>query len=64
MVYGRLKKIFKAIAIVDKSFEDYELERGFIKNHEIIVVLFSINELKEAYEKTRLNMVNSVKEDE
>ena len=58
--FGAYDKIFKAIAIVDKAFEAYELKKDFIKNDEIIVVLFSINELKEAYEKTRVNMINSV----
>lgn len=62
--YGAYDKIFKAIAIVDKTFEDNELEREFNKNDDIIVVLFSINDLKNAYEQTRLNMINSVKEDE
>lgn len=59
--YGAYDKVFKAIAIVDKTFETDELSKAFIKNDEIIVILFSIDELQKAYENNHTNMINSVK---
>lgn len=58
--HGTYTKIFKAIAIVDKQFEQEELEKEFSKSKDIIVLLFSIEELKETYEQTRINIINSV----
>lgn len=58
--HGTYTKVFKAIAIVDNQFEQEELEKEFVKDDDIIVLLFSIEELKETYEQTRINIINSV----
>lgn len=58
--YGEYNKIFKAIAVVDNHFVKEELEKEFNKSEDIVVLLFSIEELKETYEKTRVNIINSV----
>lgn len=58
--YGAYNKIHKAIAIVDETFESYESVKDFTKGDDIIVLLFSISELKKAYEETRQNIISSV----
>ncbi|MDI6402052.1 SAVED domain-containing protein [Balneolaceae bacterium ANBcel3] len=58
--YGSYDKVYKAIAIVDKDFEIQESNKEFTKGEDIIVLLFSINALKDAYEQTRQNIINSV----
>ncbi len=58
--FGAYDKVYKAIAIVDEDFESQELEEEFNKSDDIIVLLFSINELQKAYEQTRINIINSV----
>lgn len=58
--FGAFKKIYKAIAIVDEEFEADEIGNEFTKSDDIVVLLFSICELKKAYEETRLNIINSV----
>lgn len=44
--YGAYDKVYKAIAIVDTDFEKQESDKEFTNNDDIIVLLFSINELK------------------
>lgn len=59
--HGEFDKFFKAIAIVDRAFENFELENELTKKEdEVVVLLFSIDDLQNAYEQTRLNIINSV----
>lgn len=57
--YGSFLTRHKAIAILDKNFEIDELSKTIKNNHGITVIVFSINELKEAYEQTRANIIKS-----
>lgn len=58
--HGSYVKKFKAIAIIDNEFFDDEIAKEISKNEEIVVIAFSFTKLKEAYEETRLKIINSV----
>ncbi len=61
--HGLYERIHKAITILDSSFENEEIEQEIVKDDKIIVIVFSFHELKQAYELTRQNIIDSVKED-
>ena len=58
--HGDYQKEFKAIAIVDKSLETGETGKAFTNIDNVCVIVFSIEDLKKAYEDTRINIINSV----
>jgi len=57
--YGSFQKQYKAIAIIDKFLETDETSKAVKNNQDIIVIVFSIKELKKAYEETRMNIIRS-----
>ena len=57
--YGTYQKVHKAIAIIDSEFEKEELEKEIINEEEIVVIVLSINQLLDGYEKTFDNIINS-----
>jgi hypothetical protein len=62
--HGTYKKEHKAIAILDKAFEREELDKPLNQNQDIIVIVFLFDDLKGAYETTRQNIIESVRENE
>lgn len=58
--HGDFKKEFKAIAIVDETLEAGETGKSFTNPQNITVIVFSIQDLKKAYENTRSNILKSV----
>lgn len=57
-VYGTYKRHYKAIAIIDSALFEKELNSGWANNdQDIQVVVFSINELKDAYEQTFKSLI-------
>lgn len=59
--HGQYSTTYKAIALLDKSFEDQELGEDIVNENNIIVVIFSFNELKRIYENLKQNIIDSVK---
>lgn len=58
--YGDFVKKYKAIAILDKVFEADELKEVINNPHGVSVIVFSLKELKNTYEQTRINVIKSV----
>jgi len=58
--FGDFQKQFKAIAIMDSSFEVDETSKAINNPHGVTVIVFSIEELKKTYEDTRVNIIKSV----
>jgi len=58
--FGDYEKQSKAIAIMDSNFEADETAKAITNNHGVIVIVFSIEELRKAYENTRTNILKSV----
>lgn len=58
--HGNYQKQYKAIAILDRTLEAGETAKAVTNPHGIVVIVFSIQELKKAYEDTRTNIINSV----
>jgi len=58
--HGDYQKKFKAIAIVDNTLETGETGKSFTNIDNVCVIVFSIEDLKKAYEDTRINIINSV----
>lgn len=58
--HGDYVKDYKAIAILDKHLEPAETGKAFKNNQNITVIVFSIDDLKKAYEDTRSNIIKSV----
>lgn len=58
--HGDFQKQFKAIAIMDSDFETYETTKAFTNTENVTVIVFSIEQLKKAYEDTRTNIIKSV----
>lgn len=57
---GTYIKTHKAIAIIDSTFEKEEISKP-VSNHEnIVVIIFSMKELKKIYEETHDNIKKSV----
>ncbi len=58
--FGDYQKHFKAIAIMDSNFEADETGKAVNNIQGVTVIVFSIEELKKAYEDTRTNIIKSV----
>lgn len=58
--YGDYQKLFKAIAVVDSTCEADEIGKTFKNDEKVSVLIFSLADLKKAYENTRLNIIKSV----
>lgn len=57
-------KIHKAIAIIDSKYVADELNEPRNNPEDITVIVFSINELQNLYESTRIEILSSVEDDE
>jgi hypothetical protein len=57
---GTYKKIFKAIAIIDKSLSDHEISEPVTKGDNIKILLIIIDNLKGVYEENYLQIKGSV----
>ena len=60
-LFGTYIKVFKAMAILDSEFEEEELSLSTTGSEGIVVVVFSLANLKLIYERNRQNMFESVK---
>jgi hypothetical protein len=58
--YGDYQKQYKAVAIMDSDFEADETSKAISNIQGVTVIVFSIKELKKAYEDTRTNTIKSV----
>ena len=58
--FGNFQKQFKAIALMDSNFEAFETSKSITNTENVTVIVFSIDDLKKAYEDTRTNLINSV----
>ncbi len=58
--HGDFIKVFKAIAIVDSKLESGETGKPLKNKQNVTVIVFSIDDLKKAYEETRVNIIKSV----
>jgi hypothetical protein len=58
--HGDYIKDFKAIAILDTNFEVEETGKTLTNSQNVTVIVFSIEDLKKAYEDTRTNTIKSV----
>lgn len=60
VLYGTYNKTHKAIAIIDSTFETEEISKPVSNPENIVVILFSMKELKKIYEETHDNIKKSV----
>ena len=58
--YGSYQKTHKAIAILDSNLEVDETSKAITNGQGVSVIVFSIEDLKKAYEDTRINILKSV----
>lgn len=58
--YGTFKKFHKAIAILDSTLETSEISKAFTNPEGVTVIVFSVEDLKKAYEDTRNNVLKSI----
>lgn len=58
--HGDFQKQHKAITILDSLLEAGETSLPVSNPHGIVAIVFSIKELKRAYEETRTNIINSI----
>ena len=58
--FGNFQKQHKAIAIIDKTLETGEVDTPVNNPEGVIAIIFSIDELKTAYETTRNNIIKSI----
>jgi hypothetical protein len=58
--HGNFQKQHKAIAILDSTLEAGETSLAVTNPQGVVAIVFSIQELKRAYEETRTNIINSV----
>jgi hypothetical protein len=59
--YGPYKQVSKAFTILDSTFEAAELCQSVCNTDGLVLIIFSLANLKQIYERNRLNMFNSVK---
>src|SRR5690606_12078391 len=59
-LYGDYQKQYKAVAIIDSSFESTEIIKEIKNDYNVSVIIFSIDELKKVYETTRTNILKSI----
>ncbi len=58
--FGDYNKMFKAVAVIDSTCEKDEIEKKLRNDEKITVIIISLEDLKKAYENTRLNIIKSV----
>jgi hypothetical protein len=58
--HGDYVKTFKAVAVVDSICEADEISKKLSNEEKVIVIIFSLEELKKAYENTHVNIIESV----
>jgi len=58
--YGTYKKIFKAFAVLDEKFFDEEIALEYKNVNDLIIIVFSFKDLKDVYERNKINIINSV----
>jgi hypothetical protein len=58
--FGAYQKQHKAVAILDSALEAAEIAKPITNTHGIVVIFFSIYDLKKVYEDTRLNVFKSI----
>jgi hypothetical protein len=58
--FGPYKKKYKAIALLDSTFENGELDLPVENLDGISVIVFSLKDLKDIYENTRTSVIGSV----
>jgi hypothetical protein len=56
---GTYKKIYKAFAILDKSFEENKLSLPIVNNDNITIVVITMKNLKEIYEDNLTRIIES-----
>nr|WP_315153478.1 Hachiman antiphage defense system protein HamA [uncultured Flavobacterium sp.] len=56
VLYGTYNKTHKAIAIIDNAFETEELSKGVNNPENVVVIVFSMKDLKKIYEETHDNI--------
>ncbi len=54
------KRQFKAIAVIDETFEAEETGKTFANPEQVTVIVFSVQNLKKLYEDNRNNILKSV----
>jgi hypothetical protein len=57
---GTYKKIYKAFAILDKSFEENKLPLPIVDNENITIVVITMKNFKEVYEDNLTRIIKSV----
>lgn len=60
VLYGTYNKTYKAIAVIDNTFETEELSKDVNNPEDVVVIVFSIKDLKKIYEETNENIKKSV----
>ena len=60
VLYGTYNKTHKAIAIMDNTFETQELGKVINNPENVVVIVFSMKDLKKIYEETHTNIIKSV----
>lgn len=58
--FGTYKKIFKAFTILDETFLDEEIDFELENVNDLLIIVFSFNDLKGIYEQNRKNIIKSV----
>lgn len=58
--HGNFTKEFNAIAILDSTLEAGETGQVFTNKQNVTVIVFSVDDLKRAYESTRDNIIKSI----
>jgi hypothetical protein len=58
--YGAYTKTHKAIAIIDNTFETEELSKTINNPENVVIIVFSMKDLKNIYEETHANIIKSV----
>lgn len=60
VTHGDFIKDFNAITILDSTLETEETGKTFTNSQNVTVIVFSVDDLKKAYEDTRTNIIKSV----
>lgn len=56
---GTYKKIYKAFAILDKNFEEYQFSLPIIDNENIFIIIITMENLKKVYEANLARIIES-----
>ena len=60
VLYGTYNKTHKAIAVIDNTFETEELSKAVNNPENVVVIVFSMKDLKKIYEEAHENIKKSV----